>query len=433
MEGRGRQRGHWRRCAPSATTSASSPPSRASAPPAARRAARRAAQLEVLARQAPPASVPLRCTPAPARRRRAPVAAAPARQYEPSEGARTAIASTLPIGSADERSSSGGCWRTRGAARRARRRRAQRRAATPRPPSRSAPPRRAPPRRAEQLAPVKPSSAAALGYSWCASTARLGADEAASRPRGGGARSPCPARGAPPLGRRRRHVLLERRRLAVHRLVGAAGVRAAARSAATPAARRLLGRAEELAATVPSSRATTCCRRVWRAILSVWRNSQQGWTHWRKLQAAGHAQMGSFQAAGVSCDARRRSGSSVADDRPTTPTPMKLPTTTAKTLLLVRHGITEMNVNLGTSGYGTPGFVEPGKWDTRLADGNEPEICAERCATSRSTCSCPRHSRARSRRPIWRSATTRPRFRGLRGSSPGAAGCRHVRPTRIGA
>ena len=48
---------------------------------------------------------------------------------------------------------------------------------------------------------------------------------------------------------------------------------------------------------------------------------------------------------------------------------MKLPTT-AKTLLLVRHGITEMNVYLGTSGYGTPGFVDPGKWDTRLtADG----------------------------------------------------------------
>ena len=51
---------------------------------------------------------------------------------------------------------------------------------------------------------------------------------------------------------------------------------------------------------------------------------------------------------------------------------MKIPTT-AKTLLLVRHGITEMNVYLGTSGYGTPGFVDPGKWDTRLTPDGEAQ------------------------------------------------------------
>ena len=32
-----------------------------------------------------------------------------------------------------------------------------------------------------------------------------------------------------------------------------------------------------------------------------------------------------------------------------------------------------MNVYLGTSGYGTPGFVDPGKWDTRLTPDGEAQ------------------------------------------------------------
>lgn len=37
-----------------------------------------------------------------------------------------------------------------------------------------------------------------------------------------------------------------------------------------------------------------------------------------------------------------------------------------KRILFVRHGVTEMNIFLGSSHYGSPGFQDPGLWDTRL-------------------------------------------------------------------
>eukprot|EP00277_Geminigera_cryophila_P002767 CAMPEP_0179423140 /NCGR_PEP_ID=MMETSP0799-20121207/10834_1 /TAXON_ID=46947 /ORGANISM="Geminigera cryophila, Strain CCMP2564" /LENGTH=235 /DNA_ID=CAMNT_0021197381 /DNA_START=96 /DNA_END=803 /DNA_ORIENTATION=+ len=37
-----------------------------------------------------------------------------------------------------------------------------------------------------------------------------------------------------------------------------------------------------------------------------------------------------------------------------------------KRILFVRHGVTEMNEFLGSSHYGSPGFKDPGFWDTRL-------------------------------------------------------------------
>ena len=41
-----------------------------------------------------------------------------------------------------------------------------------------------------------------------------------------------------------------------------------------------------------------------------------------------------------------------------------------KSLVMIRHGVTEMNVYLGGCPYGEPGFVDPGLFDTRLtADG----------------------------------------------------------------
>ena len=69
---------------------------------------------------------------------------------------------------------------------------------------------------------------------------------------------------------------------------------------------------------------------------------------------------------------------------------MRLPTTTAKTLLLVRHGITEMNVYLSRCAYGSRGFIDPGLWDTRLTA--EGEAQARRLA--------PRLRSAHAREPI---------------------------------
>lgn len=40
----------------------------------------------------------------------------------------------------------------------------------------------------------------------------------------------------------------------------------------------------------------------------------------------------------------------------------------AKSYVCIRHGVTEMNVYLGGCPYGTPGFVDPGLYDTRLTD-----------------------------------------------------------------
>jgi len=37
-----------------------------------------------------------------------------------------------------------------------------------------------------------------------------------------------------------------------------------------------------------------------------------------------------------------------------------------KEIVLIRHGVTEMNVHLGRKGYGSQGFEDPGFWDTRL-------------------------------------------------------------------
>jgi len=37
-----------------------------------------------------------------------------------------------------------------------------------------------------------------------------------------------------------------------------------------------------------------------------------------------------------------------------------------KHIVFVRHGVTEMNEFLGTAHYGSPGFKDPGLWDTRL-------------------------------------------------------------------
>ena len=37
-----------------------------------------------------------------------------------------------------------------------------------------------------------------------------------------------------------------------------------------------------------------------------------------------------------------------------------------KTICFIRHGVTEMNEFLGSSHYGSPGFKDPGLWDTRL-------------------------------------------------------------------
>ena len=84
-----------------------------------------------------------------------------------------------------------------------------------------------------------------------------------------------------------------------------------------------------------------------------------------------------------------------------------------------------MNVYLGTSGYGTPGFVDPGKWDTRRSRRGTGQISRER--------RCARADRLLVSSPLTRALMTadlafgddRPRFRGLRSrSSPSAAGCR---------
>lgn len=39
----------------------------------------------------------------------------------------------------------------------------------------------------------------------------------------------------------------------------------------------------------------------------------------------------------------------------------------AKTIILVRHGVTEMNEYLSRNNWGSPGFVDCGLWDTRLS------------------------------------------------------------------
>jgi len=39
-----------------------------------------------------------------------------------------------------------------------------------------------------------------------------------------------------------------------------------------------------------------------------------------------------------------------------------------KSVLLIRHGVTEMNEYLGSTPYGMPGFVDPGLFDTRLTE-----------------------------------------------------------------
>ena len=44
-----------------------------------------------------------------------------------------------------------------------------------------------------------------------------------------------------------------------------------------------------------------------------------------------------------------------------------------KTLLCVRHGVTEMNVYLSSHPYGTLGFVDPGLFDTRLTKEGEAQ------------------------------------------------------------
>mmetsp|Transcript_43633 Transcript_43633/g.85248 ORF Transcript_43633/g.85248 Transcript_43633/m.85248 type:complete len:287 (-) Transcript_43633:208-1068(-) len=44
-----------------------------------------------------------------------------------------------------------------------------------------------------------------------------------------------------------------------------------------------------------------------------------------------------------------------------------------KTILWIRHGITEMNVYLMSKGYGSPGFVDPGYWDTKLTANGEKQ------------------------------------------------------------
>ena len=42
-----------------------------------------------------------------------------------------------------------------------------------------------------------------------------------------------------------------------------------------------------------------------------------------------------------------------------------------KSLLCIRHGVTEMNVYLSGCPYGSPGFVDPGLFDTRLTAAGE--------------------------------------------------------------
>lgn len=59
----------------------------------------------------------------------------------------------------------------------------------------------------------------------------------------------------------------------------------------------------------------------------------------------------------------------------------------SKELILIRHGVTNMNCYLRTCPYGTPGFVDPGDFDTRLtaegvaqAEGLQPRLQAAHAA-----------------------------------------------------
>lgn len=42
-----------------------------------------------------------------------------------------------------------------------------------------------------------------------------------------------------------------------------------------------------------------------------------------------------------------------------------------KTIIFLRHGVSEMNEYLGRQPYGSPGFKDPGLWDTRLTSRGE--------------------------------------------------------------